>query len=255
MTSAEELLARLKSVGSIDALLRQELPPEVAAMLDRCAWVRTFDIEVFEVLREGGPDVAFEEVVASPDVRPVSGREGAYRLRQKARDAALTRLAPGGEVRPQLRELSTRLVEHFRQRGRRRDELDQLIIAEPSKAIELLRELFAEADARFDTPACQALLDLVHARGSLGGWQLVAEQNRLERYLVARTFWRERYRQASRFLPPRGTETAFDRLLDKSTPNRLQLFGAGGMGKTIVRRLPQAVRPRARPATAAPVRR
>jgi cellulose synthase operon protein C len=233
MRPAEELLARLKSAGSMDALLRQEVPRKVAEMLDRCAWVRTFDIEVFEVLREDGPDVAFDEVVASPDVRPVSGREGAYRLRRKAREAALTRLAPGGEVLPQFRELSTRLAKYFRQRGRRRDVLDQLIIAEPSEAIELLRELFAEADARFDMPACQALLDLVHARGSLGGWELVAEQNRLERYLVARTFWRERYRQASRFLPPRGTDTAFERLLDEDAPNRLQLFGAGGMGKTM----------------------
>jgi cellulose synthase operon protein C len=233
MTSAEELLKRLESAGSIDALLRKEVPREVADMLDRCAWVRTFDVDVFEVLRKGGPDVAFGKVVASPDVRPVSGREGAYRLRRKAREAALTRLAPGGEVPPALRELSFRLAEHFRQRGRRRDELDQLIIARPSQAITLLRELFAEADACFDTPACQALLDLVHARGSLGGWQLVAEQNRLERYLVARTFWRERYRQASRFLPPRGTETAFERLLDENAPNRLQLFGAGGMGKTM----------------------
>jgi hypothetical protein len=221
MTSAEELLARLKSAGSIDALLRQEVPREVAAMLDRCAWVRTFDVEVFEVLREGGPKVAFEEVVESPDVRPVSGREGAYRLRRKAREAALTRLAPGGEVPPALRELSFRLAEHFRQRDRPRDQLDQLIIVRPSEAITLLRALFTEADARFDMPACQALLDLVHARGSLGGWELVAEQNRLERYLVARTFWRERYRQASRFLPPRGTETAFERLLDEDAPNRL----------------------------------
>ncbi len=233
MTSAEELLARLKSAGSIDALLRQEVPPELAAMLDRCAWVRTFDVEVFEVLREGGPDVAFEEVVESPDVRQVSGREGAYRLRRQAREAALIRLAPGGEVPSALRELSSRLAEHFRQRGRPRDELDQLIIVRPSEAIALLRKLFAEADARFDTPACQALLDLVHARGSLGGWELAAEQNRLERYLVARTFWRERYRQASRFLPPRGTEIAFERLLDEDAPNRLQLFGAGGMGKTM----------------------
>ena len=242
MTSAEEMLARLKSAGSIDALLRQSgRRPKLAAMVDRCAWVRTFDAEVFEILREDDRDVAiegdrevtFEEVVASPDVRPVSGREGAYRLRRKAREAALTRLAPGGEVPSALRELSGRLAEHFRHRGRLRDELDQLIIAEPSEAIALLRELYAEADERFDTPACQALLDLVHARGSLGGWELVAEQNRLERYLVARTFWRERYRQASRFLPPRGTETAFERLLDEDVPNRLQLFGAGGMGKTM----------------------
>jgi hypothetical protein len=233
MTSAEELLARLKSAGSIDELLRQALRPELAAMIDRCAWVRTFDVEVFELLREGGSGVAFEEVVESPDVRPVSDREGAYRLRQKAREAALARLAPGGEVPPTLKELSRRLAEHFRQHGRPRDELDQLIVAEPSAAITLLRKLFAEADERLDTAACQALLDLVHARGSLGGWELVAEQNRLERYLFARTFWRERYRQASRFLPPRGTETAFERLLDEDAPNRLQLFAAGGMGKTM----------------------
>jgi cellulose synthase operon protein C len=233
MTSAEELLARLKSAGSIDELLRQVARPEFAAMLDRCAWVRTFDAEVFEVLRGGSPDVAFEEVVASPDVRQVTGREGVYRLRRKAREAALARLAPGGEVPSALRDLSRRLAEHFRRRGRPRDELDQLIVAKPSAAITLLRKLYAEADERFDTSACQALLDLVHARGSLGGWELVAEQNRLERYLVARTFWRERYRQASRFLPPRGTEIAFERLLDEDAPNRLQLFGAGGMGKTM----------------------
>jgi len=254
MTKAEELLERLKSAGSIDALLRQEADPEFAAMLDRCAWVRTFDVEVFEILRDGDPDVSFEKdggpdvsfgkivesphvsfekIVESPDVRPVSGREGAYRLRSKAREAALARLAPGGEIPSALRKLSGDLAKHFNQRGRRRDELDQLIITDPSEAIELLRDLYAKADASFDTPACQALLDLVHARGSLGGWELVAEQNRLERYLVARTFWRERYRQASRFVTPHGTEIAFERLLDVDAPNRLQLFAAGGMGKTM----------------------
>ena len=233
MKSVEELLAQLESEGSVDALLRQTVRPELAAMLDRCAWVRTFDAEVFQVLQESGQDVTFEEVVECPQVRSVPGREGAYRLRRKAREAALARLVPDGEVPPALRELSARLAKHFHERGRWRDELDQLIVAEPKAATALLRRLYAEADQRFDTTACQALLDLVYARGSLADWELVAEQNRLERYLVARTFWRDKFRQSSRFLPPRGSEEAFERLLDDDSPNRLQLFADDGMGKTM----------------------
>src|SRR5262249_6724472 len=103
MTSAEELLERLKSAGSIDALLRPSTRSKLAAMLDRCAWVRTFDAEIFDILREGGPDAAFQEVIESPDVRPVTGREGVYRVRRQAREAALARLAPGGEIPQELR--------------------------------------------------------------------------------------------------------------------------------------------------------
>src|SRR6516162_10573670 len=161
MTSAEELLEQLKSAGSMDALLRPSTRSKLGAMLDRCAWVRTFDAEVFDILREGDPDVAFQEVIESPDVRSVTGREGVYRLRSQAREAALARLAPGGEVPQELRTLSGRLANHFQDHRRPRDELYQLIITEPPKAIKLLRDLYAKADASFDAPACQALLDLV----------------------------------------------------------------------------------------------
>ena len=234
--TVDELVAQLASGVSIGELARQVTMPRGAALLDRCAWVRSFDADVVELLRDGLPEAAgvgLEQIAAHPDVEPVAGREGRHRFKEAAREAALERLAPNRQVPGELARLSARLAEHFRRTGFELSELEMLIAADPEAARDRLRELYRVADERFDTARCQALIDLLHARGDLAGWTLIPEHNRLERYLTARLYWRDAYRRSSRFLVPDGSAEVFEELLSPDGPRTVQLFGTGGMGKTM----------------------
>ena len=55
----------------------------------------------------------------------------------------------------------------------------------------------------------RGLLDLVRAREPHQDWQLTDTVNDLERYLTARTYWRDSYRKAARFYRPPEAEKAF----------------------------------------------
>lgn len=108
-------------------------------------------------------------------MEPVAAMPGAFRVQDRARrDLWLSWWDEAGSTgRPPVPEplvvLSGRLADHFGAAGPEgRDDLpNQLLVADGDGALRLFDTLYEEADARFDLPRCQTLLDIVAGRQAL----------------------------------------------------------------------------------------
>lgn len=229
--SYDDALTRLRNGESIDSLLRSLRPESEVQLERRAAAVRYFDRATFDAFSEGLS--TFDEFVQQPAVERVPGLEGAFRIRAserprlladwigtdgwRAANAALAaffaRIAPGGSI----------------------DELIHLLAAGPERtddAMQLFRRLFDEADARFELSFCGELLELVVERSGLSepfSGDIDVRRCRLN----ARQMWSEEYFRTTAY-HERTTMTAeLAALVGPVGAPILQLYGGGGLGKTM----------------------
>ncbi|HXM57400.1 MAG TPA: hypothetical protein VOB72_18525 [Candidatus Dormibacteraeota bacterium] len=216
-------------------------------MLQRCAAVRTFDRELFEIELAAGPapdapDLG--DLIELGDVEPLPDRLDEYRVSAPARLHFLHLWWPegrdelGGTAPRALVEFSARMASRYRAERRPLDELYQLLLADPPAARDLFGRLFAEADERFDLVHCQALVDLLSLPERLPflSSELLELRDDRQRYLRARSLWSLEHWQIGRFLEPAGARREFERLLDSPAERVLHLSAPGGMGKTMLLR-------------------
>ncbi|GAB2967155.1 AAA family ATPase [Saccharothrix stipae] len=235
-----ELLRRLAKGDSLEDVLAALQPAPQADVLRRCATVRAFDRELYEKVLvsdvEGAP--SFDEVVTAPEVEPIPGAPGGYRLRPGAKSRYWNGWWPDGTdpraVPDDLRAVTTRLARHYRAAHKHVDLLEQLVLIDHRAAAELFVRLYAKADHRHDLSLCQELLDVLSAedRARLIGPELIALRHDRAAYLRTRGLWSTEYLQSATFLETAGTKATYQRLVRGDGPRIVVLHGPSGRGKT-----------------------
>ena len=110
-----------------------------------------------------------------------------------------------------------------------------LALSDHEAAVVLFRQLYGDADERFDLAFCQDLVDVLsdEERGALFGPELARLRKDRTAYLQARGLWSAEYLRTATFLEPPGTRDAYERLLAGQGPRVLHLHAPGGRGKTM----------------------
>lgn len=242
MNEPDDLAERIRSGASMEALLFSLLPPPHRGALRRCAAQRSFDPSMYDRVLRGRDGPAFDELVRAGHLELAPGEDHRYRvvagLQSPAFDDWWLRedLKTGEPPVPKsLRALAADAVRDHQAHGRPVDQLDQLLLCDTQAAQKLFVELYDSTDARHDLPACQAILDVLESPYRLP----LLDQSVLDHwhdrtcYLAARTLWAAEYHQSARYLARHRLEKVLDQLLDGRDGRLLQLYGQGGMGKTM----------------------
>lgn len=228
---------------SVASLLLGFLDESTQECLRRCAVPLTFDHETFaDLLRPAdGPDL--DTLLSAGQVEPVTAEPGRYQLTSTLREASLAAwwacenrpAALNVPLPDALSDMAARLAGIARRDGRRREELDLLLLSDPPLAARTFTKLFEGADDAHDLPWCRALLDVLDSpvRRSLLDPQLTAVRNEAATLLNARSMWTTAYYESARYVPRPQLEDFLEELL-RGEPSRVaELYADGGMGKTM----------------------
>ncbi|GIF43528.1 hypothetical protein [Actinoplanes xinjiangensis] len=248
MTEAylDELVRRLRA-GEDPRRLQQSLLPEATReTLRRCAVARTFDPEIYGQWLSVPAGPGLDELVEDGFAEPLPGPDALYRLPEGIRTAWLAdwptgagreaSAGAGREVPAGVAELSGLLAKAHAARGDGVEQLYHLALSDPEAAAVRFKQLFQEADARFDLAACLDVLDTLGEPGRQRWLSPELGALHLDRrtYLRARSFWATEWRQSARYLERRGPNRQLERLIDDGDHRILQLHARGGSGKTML---------------------
>ncbi|MFD7406737.1 hypothetical protein ACFV7R_29580 [Streptomyces sp. NPDC059866] len=236
----EELGRRIAAGESLDAIHRSELPTPWRPLLRLTALAGPFDATLHDaVLRPRAGDGAptLSDLEAYGLLERVPGTER-FVLREAHRAAYFSdwlSARPGGGPLTEMALVEGDLAAHWRGRAEPAEELRHLLIADPPGAATLFGDLFTRADAERDFARCRDLLDVLEDPDRRP--MLSAELGRLRRdrsaYLRARDYWSADYARCARFMERPDSRQNVVRFLAGDGPRVWQLYGEGGIGKTI----------------------
>ncbi len=212
-----DLLARLQGGASHDDILATA-PVSVAAAL-----MRSFTAEDYAVANESGNDPPLEFL---PGLIPIG--DGRYALGDTERKTVLANQSPAT-----LATIATQLYPRFEARNDALGAVTLQLFANPSAALATWKALYAEADLRFDIPACSMLLEILRARAPVLSPELRETSLRYDEYLRARTLFADDYYRSASYLVRDELTTAFQAFWTHPTDWVLRLYGKGGSGKTM----------------------
>lgn len=211
------------------------LPGPQREFLKRCALLDSFDGSIVGDLLPDG-NVTLDDVVEYPFVYKVRGKTGAYRLREDVRRALMESWwngQPPDAVPPELAAFVERLAKRFEREGE----------ADPAKVVGLRlfvnqraalrdwRELYAEADRRFDLLRCRSLIGLLTWPATVSP-EVEAVCEEFRAYVDARSLWTDEWYRTDSFLLPETSSDPFESLLVGERGRMLELRGRAGYGKS-----------------------
>jgi tetratricopeptide (TPR) repeat protein len=242
---ADDPVERFRAGQKWADVLLSLLPSWEAELLKRCSAVRWFDAELVAFLGSGPPggDAAgLDEIIEHGFAEPVLGVAGRYRLRDSVRGEQFARWwteePGGGSVPAGLASLSERIARYY-DNPAHPDPVEALyhdFLADADRALERFEVLYGEADRSFDLAGCQDLLNVFSERRPLLRPELAEVRNDYRRYLAARGAWIDDWYRTARYVEPALTRQPLEDLLDEQQPRVLQVWGAGGMGKSTLLR-------------------
>ncbi|MEY9524078.1 hypothetical protein ABIF70_005219 [Bradyrhizobium japonicum] len=239
---------RLAATTSFDDLLREIAAIETGLFPDAvwhaAAIARHFDAELFKrcAVQATTPGVSnngsFEAFTAHADV--VRLDEKRVRLSSTARERILRGLA---DDKPASLAAGRQIYESVSRGGNALDQFAVQLVVEPSVAADRLDQLYAEADARFDLSGCDALLEIMRERASLLDPMLREMLTEKEQYLSSRLLFVDEYYRTVSYFEHGDLLAKFKDLVAPALFSRLRtqrwlldLYGKGGIGKTMFRR-------------------
>ena len=237
----QALLTALRTAApgtSLSSALAGLIPPEPAGLTEtrrRCALVRAFDPPLYHWLTENVPGApAFELFTQEEGVRRLAS--GRFILTDPLRTPLLT--AWQSDHPEEWRDWNQRLVQYFVDRGRADERLDALYhwaaSPKPQGAVESFRTWYAEAEAAFDLPQCNALLEILKVQQSHRGIELSREWQQYTQYYQARLLFCEDYYKTGAFFERPLVLEAFESVLSADPPCWIfHIHATGGTGKTI----------------------
>jgi cellulose synthase operon protein C len=234
---------QLADGDSIGKILLSTLSPDIRLSLARCTVVRYFDQELFdEHLKIGAP--SFDRLAENGWIKALDQARRWYCVASHVRDDAWNSWwLDTTESKPQqLIDLADELAEYYRDHDQPIELLRQLVISKPAAAAKLFDAIYQKADADFDLVRCQ---DAVGALGEYGRDRFLAaglreRRDQCQRRIWARSAWATDFLQTadSHFQPRKAAQGRLKHLLQAGSagPWLLQLYGWGGMGKTMLLR-------------------
>ena len=229
---------------SLEDVLAARRPAREAAMLRRCAVVRSFDRELFDAVLIADlaePPPAFDDLAASSAIHAVPRHAGVYRVTASARSRLWAAwwdddpTVPLNKLPTALRTLLERLVDYFAKHADPLELLAARACVDPDSAAHDFAELYDAADRRLDLPGCQDLIDVLGDvdRGPLLGERLRRLRDERQGYLRARNLWSAEYFRTARYLEPDGAASLYEGLLQAQKLRAIHLHAPGGRGKTM----------------------
>ena len=228
----------------LEATLSLMREPE-RALLMRLAPLVSFDRTIFGRVSR---DIGSAEVVPLADlaeyrfVLEVRDRPGRYRIRDDMRRVLLDSWGegqPSGTVPDDLSAFCERLAGQLsRIPGTDPAEVLSLrLFTAPPQALEEWKDLYAEADQRFDLVRCRSLIKMLSWVAAVSP-DVDAVREDYETYLEARGLWTDEWYRTGPFVLPVSSDQVFESLLRGDQGRVLELQGFGGYGKTMhIRRL------------------
>jgi hypothetical protein len=210
------------------------LPGPQREFLKRCALLDSFDGSIAGDLIPDG-NVTLDDVVEYPFVYKVRGQPGAYRLREDVRRALMESWWNGQSpdaVPPELAAVVERLA--TRLEGSEADPAKMVglrLFVDQHAALQDWRDLYAEADRRFDLLRCRSLIGLLTWPATVFP-EVDAAHDRFQAYVDARSLWTDEWYRTNSFLLPGTSADAFESLLLGERGRMLELRGRGGYGKS-----------------------
>jgi hypothetical protein len=216
------------------------LPEPERRLLQGCALISRFDQAIIgELDRAMGlaGAVTLADLTEYPFVQEQRGKPGWYRLRDDARRVFLDMWwegQPPGSGAPDVAAVSAGLADRLEQiPGADPDDAVGLrLFAGPLGAAEQWKDLYAQADGRFDIVRCRRLLGLLGWAASVTP-EIEALREDYETYVEARSLWTDEWYRTGSFLLPAASREAMECLLAGQQGRMLELRGYGGYGKTM----------------------
>jgi tetratricopeptide (TPR) repeat protein len=237
MIDMNELRAKIAEGASIEQLLTLFRGVETAIpepIWRRCAILRYFDEILYDRCIVLGVDAAptFSQLASRPEVEPKPGGSiGRYALRDEPRARYIKAWL---EYPEELAEYASTLVAHYREAGEGLDAFTHRLLCEPDAALGEFQERYTAADRGFDLATCDALLHILRNRTPLLRPKLRATLADREVYLRSRTLFAEDYYRTLLFQPRNEALADFEWVLKDRRAWLLQIYGAGGVGKSLL---------------------
>ena len=216
------------------------LPPAHRSLLQRYALVGSLDEAIARELgRDLVPaaDTTLAELAEYPFIARLPDRPGRYRIRDDVRRKLIESWWDGqplDRVPAGLAKLSADLAGRLEQvaSADRGDVVALRLFAAPKDGLKEWRDLYGEADRRFDLAQCRSLIATL---GWIAAVSPTVERTR-EKYqtdVEARSLWMDDWYRTESFLLPAVSRTAFRSLMGDGRGRMLEIRGRGGYGKTM----------------------
>jgi tetratricopeptide (TPR) repeat protein len=229
-----EWLAGASSLADLLKLAHQRQQEKVPLLIwTRCALAGEWNTALYDRLAEGIPGAPpASEFSELPSVISAGSH---FTLADGIRESYLKQWKAGD---PEMQKTAAILTAFYRENGDESQRLRYLTLADPEAAKTEIEALYRRADRGFDLGRCSALLRPLREQFLLLEPSLQAFHNEREQYLQSREIFSDDYYRSTVYLPRQQMEGDCEKLLAAGGPWMLNLFGLGGLGKTMfVRRL------------------
>jgi hypothetical protein len=231
----DDLLENPELLRSLFSDPLQMLPVIEQNALRRCALVRNFDEDLYSSVLKTGDGPEFKELITNRYIRRLPGK-WQFTLDDQMRE----RLLSGWQQPEELVHLSEELAKHYKAEQNLLETSFHLIIANPAEAYMLLKQEIDPAAETYDLTRLYALQELLEKRKSqfeLMNRKLTNELNQLRRELRAlyetRALWANAYFETRIYQERQQSAPLLQQLRIGDDFWLLQLFAAGGVGKTM----------------------
>jgi peptidoglycan hydrolase-like protein with peptidoglycan-binding domain len=240
-----QLLALLDRAQTATEITLALLEPRKARLLRHCAVARRFNRQLVHDVIGPAAGIAsdqksFDQVTELPCIGPDPGRPDWYRVAAEDRTeleqswfGAAAEAEGFGESA--YRDLNRRLADWFAGLGHE-GELEALfhrLVADLDLARKAVREAYEYAERRFDLARCESLLAVLDERAPFLDPELASFRTDARGLLRARSAVADDYYATARYLNREHLITALERLLADPARFVMNLYGAGGSGKTM----------------------
>jgi tetratricopeptide (TPR) repeat protein len=231
--SPDEIVAALRGADPQAVLASLLRADPRRGVLRALAVPLAFDQGLYEILvPKNSPP--FDSVIRWPEVEPIFGREGHYRVVEREEKVAWWKAASSafGSVPPALAVAAKRAAEYVSKNGEDVELLTLLLFFDKSRALKLFESLYRQADASFDLASCHQLLGVVAGALDFVPTAIRETWDRYRAYFEARTQFSDEFHRSRMYVSRDNVTKAFNRLLGKPKKWMLNLHATGGMGKT-----------------------
>ncbi len=229
-----DILGLMQAGSTVSDILRRvrqaaELPDE-PELWKRCSLLRFLDSDSYQAASSDLRVPPFEEFVKDPDWYVVSETAKTYTIAESRRQGAFREWR---EDSAGLATFASRMLSYYQRRHQNLNAFAMKILTPSPDSVKDFETLYSAADASFNVPRCTLLLEILRVRYDLLTLPLRTLWNQYDAYLRARTLFSDDYHRSAMYFERSELKREFDEFWNDPQQWLLEVFGKGGMGKTM----------------------